>query len=100
MRDGAWFCCMLVPRRFAIGRSGEKSGKRDGRTGAEKRKRWLRATRHSPFALNGGLRVNFRACGSKIQGSRFNGRPPVSKTGCGGSIPSSPASSAGGSGLA
>ena len=28
----------------------------------------------------------------EIQGSRFNGRPPVSKTGCGGSNPSSPAS--------
>src|SRR5260370_38050971 len=32
------------------------------------------------------LRRLFRA-----KGSRFNGRPPVSKTGCGGSNPSSPA---------
>ena len=32
------------------------------------------------------------ACGDlRVKGSRFNGRPPVSKTGCGGSNPSSPA---------
>jgi hypothetical protein len=35
--------------------------------------------------------MNFRACGPKIQGSRFNGRPSVSKTESGGSNPSSPA---------
>src|SRR6185437_6869218 len=46
----------------------------------------------SPFALKCGLRVIFRASGSKNQGSRFNGRPSVSKTESGGSNPSSPAS--------
>jgi putative endonuclease len=49
----------------------------------------------SSFALNCGLRMNFRAAGPKIQGSRFNGRPSVSKTESGGSNPSSPASSLG-----
>ena len=39
-------------------------------------------------------RVNPSPCGAglRVKGSRFNGRPPVSKTGCGGSNPSSPAS--------
>src|ERR1700686_1814636 len=37
--------------------------------------------------------INPAAAGGllRVKGSRFNGRPPVSKTGCGGSIPSSPA---------
>src|ERR1700691_1490307 len=46
----------------------------------------------SPFALKCGLRVKIRALGPNFQGSRFNGRPSVSKTESGGSNPSSPAS--------
>ena len=46
----------------------------------------------SPFALKCGLRVKIRVLGPNFQGSRFNGRPSVSKTESGGSNPSSPAS--------
>ncbi len=52
-------------------------------------------SRRKKEALIARLRVNPSPSGKalrlRVKGRRFNGRPPVSKTGCGGSNPSAPA---------
>ena len=73
-----------------------EGGRSSLRVGADGRRRICSSGTlrpHLPFGLRACPEGASAASPERVQGRRFNGRPPVSKTGCGGSNPSAPACS-------